>query len=62
LSEAQPQVGRALADIQAEEKYGTPERSLFAGGKAFARFFNLWADNDLGDQVKLLFAPWVSIA
>ncbi|KAL1411565.1 hypothetical protein Q8F55_002528 [Vanrija albida] len=46
----------------AEAKYGTPERSLFGGneeGKAFARFLNIWADNDLGDQVKILFAPWL---
>lgn len=45
-----------------DDKYGSPEVTLFPGGsegKAFAHFFNLWADNDLGDQVKILFAPWV---
>ncbi|BEJ12460.1 hypothetical protein CspHIS471_0209200 [Cutaneotrichosporon sp. HIS471] len=43
----------------AEDTYGTPERSLFAGGKAFARFFHTWADAELADTIKPLFAPWL---
>lgn len=44
---------------QLDEKYGTPERSLFAGGEALNRFINTWVDSALFGALVPLFAPWL---
>lgn len=46
-------------DAQLEAHHGTAGRSLFggAGGHGFARFMQLWADTELGLEIRELFRP-----